>query len=281
MGSKKTIQDRFLEMCYTHTVGRILLRPFISRPFSEMMGWILDSRLSTCIIPMYQKLLKIDMSDVAEQKYESFNEFFTRTLVEGAREFCDESEGLPSPADGWATVVPINEQSRLRIKHTSYSVKDILHSKRLAKKYEGGIAIIVRLTVSDYHRYAYSVSGKKSINRRIDGLYHTVNPIANDYEPIYKTNTREYTKIMSPLYGDVLQMEVGALCVGRIVNYVGKAEVKSGDEKGRFEFGGSTVVLFLEKDRVNVREDLILASRQGEETKVRMGESLGTPIGVN
>ena len=140
------------------------------------------------------------------------------------------------------------------------------------------MAIILRLTVSDYHRYCYSVSGKKSINRRIEGIYHTVNSIANDYVPIYKTNTREYTRIVSPIYGSVIQMEVGALCVGRIVNYEEKANVTSGTEKGKFEFGGSTVVVFVQNDKVEITtgKDCIVLRRASKPQR-RLRESAVVP----
>lgn len=277
MKEKQTLQDSFLEACYTSLLGRILLKPFVCKPFSMAMGWLLDCKLSTAIIPWYQKTMKIDLTDVADQSYESFNDFFTRKLKDGARPFCNEQYELPSPCDGRAMAFSIDENSRLNVKHTSYSVEQLLCSSKLAKRYEGGTAVLIRLTVSDYHRYCYPVSGKKSINRRIEGKYHTVNPIANEVYPIYKMNTREYTQIQSPIYGSVIQMEVGALCVGRIVNYLEKGIVKCGEEKGRFEFGGSSILLFFEKDAIDIREDLLAATQRGEETPVRMGEALGTP----
>lgn len=47
-----------------------------------------------------------------------------------------------------------------------------------------------RLTVRDYHHYCYVDDGATTSIRRIDGVLHTVNPIANDITPIYKENTR-------------------------------------------------------------------------------------------
>ena len=70
-------------------------------------------------------------------------------------------------------------------------------------------------------------------------------------------------------------MEVGALLVGRIVNYHERKEVKRGEEKGRFEFGGSTVILCLEKNRAVIDEDILLNSSRGIETIVKMGEKIG------
>ena len=54
----------------------------------------------------------------------------------------------------------------------------------------------------------------------------------------------------------MIQMEVGAMMVGKIVNYNHQIASK-GKEKGYFEFGGSTVVLIFKKDTVKVDDDII------------------------
>ena len=106
-------------------------------------------------------------------------------------------------------------------------------------------------------------------------MLHTVNPAACETLPVYKENTREYTLIRSSRFGDVLQMEVGALMVGRILNYHGIRNVEKGQEKGRFEFGGSTIILALEKSRVQLDHRLLENTENGYETLVKMGESIG------
>ena len=138
--------------------------------------------------------------------------------------------------------------------------------------------MIFRLTVDDYHRYCYVDNGTKEDNIFIPGVLHTVNPIANDHYPIYKENSREYTILHSEVFGDIVVMEVGALLVGKIVNHHGKARVTRGQEKGYFQFGGSTVVMLLKADTVQVDEDIIENSRKGYETIVKMGEKIGRKI---
>ena len=49
-------------------------------------------------------------------------------------------------------------------------------------------------------------------------------------------------------FGDALQMEVGALMVGKIANHDGAGSMRRVIEKGYFQFGGSTIILLLEKD---------------------------------
>ena len=71
-------------------------------------------------------------------------------------------------------------------------------------------------------------------------------------------------------------MEVGALLVGKIVNLHQRAEVKRGQEKGFFQFGGSTVVLLTKENTVLVDEDILENSKDGIETIVKYGEKIGS-----
>ena len=90
-------------------------------------------------------------------------------------------------------------------------------------------------------------------------------------------NTREYCLVQTEELGTVLQMEVGALMVGRIKNHKKKVSVvHRGEEKGMFEFGGSTVVLLTEPGKVQTDEDLVRNSATGAETLVKKGEKIGS-----
>ena len=48
------------------------------------------------------------------------------------------------------------------------------------------------------------------------------------------------------------------------------------DEKGYFKFGGSTTILFFEKDAVKIDNDILEQSKLGFECKVQLGEGIGT-----
>ena len=135
---------------------------------------------------------------------------------------------------------------------------------------------IYRLCVDDYHRYIYPVDAKKSRNVRIPGIFHTVNPIANDYYPIYKENTREYCLLKTEGFDTLLMMEVGALLVGKIENRTqGQAIVHRGEEKGNFAFGGSTIIVLTREGTVLPEMRFVEHTRKGIETKVKMGERVG------
>ena len=273
--SNITNQDKLLSFLYTNIFGRMLLKPLIQPQVSKLAGRYLSSAHSKWQISKFIERNEINMDIYEECDYSSFNDFFTRKIKPDCRPVPEDLDVLISPCDCLATVYPIQENTTFSIKNTEYTLRSLLRSPRLAKRFRGGYAYVLRLTVEDYHRYLYSVSGKQSKNYHIDGTYHTVNPIANDYLPIYKENTREYTVIHSKEFGDVLQMEVGALLVGKISNHKQSTVVTRGEEKGFFEYGGSTIVVLTQKGRVTPRSDLLTNSKNGYETKVLQAHPLG------
>lgn len=238
----------------------------------------MDSGISRLAIKPFLKNSSIDMSQFENRAFRSFNDFFTRQVREGVRPIDREPTHLISPCDCKLTVYPITQDLRVPVKGTEYTMESLLRSEELAERFQGGVFLLLRLTKEDYHRYCYVDEGEKGENVRIDGVFHTVNPAAAERFPIYKENTREYTLLDSRNFGQILVMEVGATMVGRILNYHGACSVNRGEEKGRFEFGGSTVILCLQKDRVTVDADLIDNTRQGIETVVRMGERIGVAV---
>lgn len=268
-------QDKLLHVMYSTVVGRMFLKPLVQPVVSRIAGNFLNSSLSCRLIKPFIESNRIDMNDYEDTSYSCYNDFFTRKIKPGARSITGTGKTLISPCDSYVTAYRLSEDSILTVKNTKYTLCSLLHSKKLARRFEGGYALILRLTVSDYHRYSYAVTGKQSKNYFIPGKLHTVNPVANDFFPIYKENSREYTVIHSEHFGDVLQMEVGALLVGKIVNHKESGPVTRGEEKGYFEFGGSTVVLLLQKDTVVLRPDLLKNTEEGYETQVRLGDQIG------
>ena len=268
-------QDKLLAALYGHALGRAVLKPLVQPCVSKAAGWLLSTRLSKVFIKPFIRSSGIDMSQFEKTEYRSYNEFFSRSILPGARLIRPEPEALIAPCDSKLTVLPITREGRFALKHTEYTVSSLLKNPDLAARYEGGYALIFRLTVDDYHRYCYVADGTKGENIRIPGMLHTVNPIANDVYPIYKENAREYCVLHNELFGDILIMEVGALMVGRIVNHHSAVQVRRGQEKGYFQFGGSTVVLLLEKNKAAIDEDILANSAENIETIVKMGEKIG------
>ena len=67
------------------------------------------------------------------------------------------------------------------------------------------------------------------------------------------------------------------MLVGKIVNdHPWPRTVTRGEEKGHFEYGGSTIIVLLKKSAALLRPDLIALSARGEELPVKLGERIGT-----
>ncbi len=271
---EKSGQERFLRFAYGHAVTRFLMKGLIRPSVSKLAGRLMSSRFSACFIRRFVRKNGIDLSEYEDRKFASFNDFFTRALKNGARPIPDDPDVLFSPADGKVLAYRIGADSVFRIKGSDYSVRSLTKSKTLSETYRGGTAVIVRLAVNNYHWYHFIDDGTRGKHTVIPGVLHSVQPAVLDRVPVFKENCREVTLLHTERFGTVAMIEVGATLVGRIVNR-GVEAFKRGDEKGRFEFGGSTVVLLFEADAAAVDTRILKASEQGIECEVR----LGTPIG--
>lgn len=85
--------------------------------------------------------------------------------------------------------------------------------------------------------------------------------------------------VSTVIFGQVLYVEVGATCVGSIIQtYIPGTPIKKGEEKEYFKFGGSTIILFFQKYKVKIDDDIIHQTHEGYETKVFMAEKIGYKI---
>lgn len=263
---------RFL---YFNPFGRILLRFFSSRFLSRIAGKFLDSSLSKPLIKRFIKKHHIDMSEYLPETYGSFNAFFTRRINPDLRPFDVAPEAVCSPCDGAATVFSVTEEGTFCVKGFHYSAKKLLGDETLARKFYGGLALVLRLTVSDYHRYFYLDGGSAEKSKFIKGRLHTVRPAALEKKKVFTENCREVTLLNTENFGCVAQVEVGAMFVGRIKNE-NKPGFSRGEEKGRFEYGGSTIVLLFEPDKVVLDREFFENTALKAETKVKCGEKIGS-----
>ena len=268
-------QDVFLQKLYGTALGRKLLSVLVQPVVSRIAGRFMDSGLSAVLVSPFVQKNHIDLSQYEKKEFTSYNDFFTRKIRPSSRPFAEAAEAFTAPCDSKLSVYPITEEAQFCIKDTQYTMERLTRSKRVAKEYEGGILCVFRLTVDDYHRYAFVDDGELSREFHIPGVYHTVNPVAGEYYPIYKENTREFCIQKSRHFGRLLLMEVGALLVGRIVNHDVEQTVSRGEEKGYFEFGGSTIILLTQKGAVLPRKNILYRSARGEETRIRQGEKIG------
>ena len=271
-------QDQFLQKMYQSCLGRSIMKVLSIPFFSKFSGWVLTKSISKICIDPFIRENKIDMSQYESVEYNSFDEFFSRNKKAEFRqvEICDHQ--LISPCDSKLLVYPISGKAHFYIKQSFYTLATLLRDKNLAQKYEEGYALVFRLTVDNYHRYCYVDNGIQEEIIHIPGFLHSVNPVVNDYLPVYKENSREYCICHTSSFGTVVAMEVGALMIGQIINHQKSGPFCKGQEKGYFRFGGSTIILLFQKNTIKIDRDIIHNSLFGIETEVRYGEKIGEAL---
>ena len=263
-----------LDFFYGTFIGRIILRLFITKGMANLLALYMNSRLSKHKIKKFVNKNDINVFEYDDKKYKSYNDFFIRKVLSEKRPINTTKDVLISPCDSKVTAYKIEEDLTLNIKNSYYSI-DTLVEKNVMDDYKGGTALVFRLSTDNYHRYCYIDSGSKGKNFHIKGVYHTVQPISLKHYNFYKTNNREWTILNTNNFGKVIQVEVGALCIGRIHNNHESYIFKRGEEKGYFEFGGSTIVLLFKKNVVKLDDDIYNNSKEGIETIVKYGERIG------
>jgi len=272
MTDKGSLSASFL---YKTLPGRVCLRLLIRPTLSKFMGFVMDRKVSALTVKRFVRKNKIDMTEYKKTKYASFNDFFTRELKEGARPASKNERDLTAPCDGKLIAFRISENSMFKIKGSMYDVEGLLQDKALAKQFNNGVCLIFRLMPDNYHRYCYIDDGDILSRKKIKGVLHTVRPIAMKKYRIYKQNAREYEVLQTKTFGKTIQMEVGALFVGRIKNFKSTGKFTRGEEKGMFEFGGSTVVMLFQQGAVKIDETIFDNTANNKETVVKMGFKIG------
>lgn len=267
--------SKTLNFFYDTLIGRIILKPFISKRFNNLMAKYMNSKYSLKKVDKFIDKNDINVYEYSKQKYTSYNDFFIRKVAQGKRPINAHKNVFISPCDSKLTVYKINDDLTLKIKDSYYSV-DTLVDKEIMNEYKDGYALVFRLSTDNYHRYCYIDSGSKGKNIHIDGVFHTVQPLALKHYNFYKTNTREYTVLNTNNFDKVIEVEIGAMGIGKIVNNHEEYNFKKGEEKGYFEFGGSTIVLLIKKDMVIIDEDIYNNSLENIETNVKYGEKIGS-----
>lgn len=267
---KESASIRFL---YNTIPGRMALKLIVKPDVSKAAYYYMASPFSKWLIGNYKKKYDIDMSIYKDAHYKSFNDFFTREKKEIPK--ISNKNILVSPCDGFLSVYKISPESVFHVKHIDYSIQSLLENKAIADKYKDGLCLIYRLAPHNYHRYIFIDDGEIKYKQRIDGELHCVRPIVCEKLPVYIRNSREYALINNEQFGYTVQMEVGALLVGRICNHNKNRQVERYDEKGYFEFGGSTIIMLFEKDKVQIKRSIIENTAMGKETIIHVGDKIG------
>ncbi|MDR0727485.1 MAG: phosphatidylserine decarboxylase [Puniceicoccales bacterium] len=269
----------FIRLAYGTFPGRLLQRLIFSWPiFSRIAGWYANWPGSAKKIQPFVDRYAIRLDEIQSKisQFESFNEFFCRQLKPNTRPIVPGRNKVAAPCDGRYFFIPnLDVRWKISLKGRRIRLKGLIDDGELAKKFQGGSALIGRLCPVDYHRFHFPCDGIPSKAKHIGGWLHSVHPLALRRISVFGKNKRTLTRIISHA-GEVLMVEVGATFVGSIhQNYVSHKHVKKGTEKGFFSFGGSTVILIFEPNMFTPCDDINRLSEKNLETYIRMGDHIG------
>ena len=265
-----------IEALYSNPVGRAAMKLSLHAGLPKLMAAFLRSPLSRGMVPGYIRKHRINMDEYPREDYDSFARFFSREKK--ALSFDSEPGHLISPADSLLSTFPVTEHSGFFIKGSYYTLRELITDSKLAARFSGGMCLIFRLTASDWHHYIFPDSGFSHHSHFIPGELHSVQPIACEKFPVYRLNRRCWTELETENFGRAVQIEVGAMAVGGIVNRCQGGHFRKGEEKGRFELCGSTIVLLLEKGRAELLPELREKLERGE-VRVSAGQWIAVAAG--
>ncbi|MCP4521431.1 MAG: phosphatidylserine decarboxylase [Cytophagales bacterium] len=270
--------EGYLKFLYHNPFGKLALNLLVKRKFlSSWYGKKMANPKSAEKVDEFVKNYHIKMEDyqVPEGGYTSFNDFFYRKLKEGARTI---EEGFVSPADGKLLAFEkVEDLKEFFVKGNNFTLAKYLQDDKLTEQFKNASLLLIRLAPNDYHRFHFPMSGKISSSKLINGDYFSVSPYAvKENFTIFCENKREYSILSTEDKGDVLISEIGATMVGTIgQTYKADSFINKGDEKGYFAFGGSSVILLVDSDKLTIDKDILENTRNGMETAVLMGEKIG------
>jgi len=268
-------------------VVRLLPRRFVSRLTGRFARLHLPGWMLRPLLRWYAKRYGASLEDAARplEGYESFVDFFARTLVPGARPLPEDPGAIACPCDGTVSMTGRVEAGRLlQVKGHGYTLGALLGSEADAARFEGGTYAVLYLAPGDYHRFHWPFDGTVETARGLPGDLWPVNERSvASVERLFARNERVACVGRTRGGGAFAYVPVGALNVGSIrlvfsrartnpLRTAGEAPVgrrwgRRGDTFGWFELG-STVVLVLAADAGTLE-----APPPG--TKVRMGEAIG------
>lgn len=246
--------------------------------FSAFLGSLASLKLPRFILypflKLYIMIFEIDMELFQKENYKTFNQFFTRRLKTGIRQFHGQ---LLSPAESVLSEFGlVNDSIILGIKGMKCKLEKLCGKNELLTFKSFGLFY---LSPSDYHRVHAPIDLKIDTVEYIEGDLYSVQPKNVEAIDNLFCENKRVVIYGDSIYGKYAIVLVGALVVGKIVLNFGDFNfkdqnryenlnlvIKKGEELGMFELG-STVILFFEN---SIMENIYI--QRG--THVLVGENL-------
>ncbi len=276
----------------------VLLQKFLPRltltALVFRLARIRTSSIKNFLIRQFVDLYKVNVEEVKHsvpEDFATFNDFFIRELVAGARQIDAASASVVSPADGTVSAAGKIDKDRIfQAKGLHYTLTDLLATDiDDADKFIDGTFATIYLSPSDYHRVHSPLAGALVAARYVPGDLFSVNEATVACLPNLFTRNERLICHFTTDYGPLVVILVGALNVGsistrwsgdlrpRIKGVVDDIDIArtgistrldKGDLIGWFNMGSTVIVLLPPGSCADL-------SALASGTKVRMGQAIG------
>lgn len=271
-------------------IGQYILPKHLLSRLTGKLAEAKAGKLTTFLIKKFIAKYKIDMSEAKHSEpehFDTFNNFFTRELKEGARTIVDGENNLATPVDGKVSQQGDIKEGRIfQAKGHDFSLRELLGGRDdIAAPFDEGIFSTVYLAPKDYHRIHMPITGKLEQMVFIPGDLFSVNPLTAENVPNLFARNERAVAIFSTAIGPMAMVLVGATIVasietvwegtlkGKEIKYWDYSDkditLEKGEEMGRFKLG-STIVALFPKDSIDFSEELQAGS------VTRLGELFAT-----
>lgn len=249
--------------------------------FVKEQGKFMDSHQSTGSIKQWLSDSSLHNNEyiIPASGYQSFNQFFTRTLKPGMRPVArvDDNSVIVSPVDGvvsWLNV-DLKSDSTLPVKgRMKLSVNQLLGNSMFANNFIDGTALSVILLPKNYHHFHSPVSGqlvesKEDVGNVLFGSQLIDYFMNNSFDfSVFENYKHGYFIIKTQKYGYVAMIPVGLETIGSVafenrvrdISAGKEIMVTKGEKLGHFAYGGSLIIMLFEKNRFN-----LLSVQQGQQ----------------
>lgn len=241
------LTNRIPRQALTILMGRI--SRIHSPTFTRLAIWV------------WRRFTTLDLSEAAQQRFDSIHACFTRELKPGARPIDERQDVLCSPCDALVGAHgTIQDGLVLQAKGMLYTLRELVGPKVDLSPFEQGHYVTLRLTSSMYHRFHAPAALQLHHVTYISGDTWNVNPVAlKRIERLFCRNERAVLQARLEDGTPLLIIPVAAVLVASLrlhaldirlhLRYRGpndipvQASYARGQEMGWFEHGSTIIVL--------------------------------------
>ncbi len=265
MSSKNSLSEK-IKITFQYIMPKHAISRLVGKLAAAKMGW-----LTTKLISMFIKAYGINMNEAKLKNasdFDTFNNFFTRELEEGARVIDSDDSTICYPVDGAISQQgDIVDGQLIQAKGFNYSVTSLLGGdEKTAAPFQGGKFSCIYLAPKDYHRIHMPMAATLREMIYVPGELFSVNPLTARNVPDLFARNERVVAIFDTEKGELAMVLVGATIVasiettwaGTITPPAGKdifrwqypkdgtdaITFNKGDEMGRFKLGSTVVSTF-------------------------------------